>query len=656
MTVNLYNTGVSGLLASQQQLATTGHNIANVNTEGYTRQRAEQNASVGLFTGGNYIGSGTYVQDVVRVYNEFSYKEQLLSQSNLGNANAAFAHLDQLNDMMSVGGQSVMSSIELFYQAMNGIADSPSDLSLRSIALNQAEILNGDFQSLNQNVEKMEKAVNGEIQEIAKKITDISGQLAQINEKILFGKDLTLNGQPNDLLDTRDRLINELGEYTSVNTVTDPNGVMTVMIGQGSTLVAGITPMSLTVTAGDPDPLKTEVQLAGPNSAINLDGKSLGGALSAKFEFRDEHIAQTKAEINRLAMVMMSTLNDVQGNGLDLNRQQGANIFTDINATTIQESRVLASANNTGNVQAHVNITDVSLVPTDEFSIRFDGTDYQMTNKTTGAVTTLVESPPGTFATAHGFEFNIDSGAPATEDTFTIRPTQNAISLSSVAMTDGSGIAASSAVDITPSDNNVSTGKVEIVNMLDPVSARAAMPMRIDVLESPPGTFSYTYTDNAGVTSAPIGYTPPAQTIDLPPSPATTTFQIEISGTPSGSALHAPEQFHIRDAFGVGNGANAVDMALTQEQQIINGENETFGQAMASSVSEVGSKAASAELTADTATALFTQAFNRNQQTSGVNLDEEAANLLKFQQAYQAASQIISVANTIFDTLLAAAR
>lgn len=656
MTVNLYNTGVSGLLASQQQLATTGHNISNVNTEGYTRQRAEQNSAVGLYTGGNYIGAGTYVEDVTRIFNQFSYKEQLLTTSNQGYANASFAKLDQLNETMSIGGKSLNNSIDKLYQAMNGITDSPGDLSLRSIAISQAKILNSDFSSMNQTLDQLEKSTNGEIEQLGIKISDLSRQLAKINEQILFGNDLTQGGQPNDLLDARDKLINELGTYTNVNTVTDPNGVMTVMIGQGTTLVAGITPMTVAIKAGDPDPMKTSIELQGPNSSVYLEGTSLGGELAALFEFRDQHLAQTTSELNRLAMAISSTLNEAQANGIDLNQQQGVDIFSDINSTAMQQSRVLSHSDNTGSVAARVNISDISALPTDEFTIRFDGTDYQMTNNSTGAVTTLVEAPAGTFATSHGFEFMVDSGTPNLDDEFTIRPGENAMALMEVTIKDSASIAASSAVDVTAGDNNVSAGKVEVVNMLNPVAARAAMPMRIDVLENPVGTFNYTYTDNTGTTSAPIAYTPPSQTIDLPPSPATALFQVEISGMPSGSALHSPEQFHIRDAFGKGNGANAVAMALTQEKAILNGGKETFGQNLASSTSEVGSKTSSAELVSDTAKALFTQAYNRNQSTSGVNLDEEAANLLKYQQAYQAASQIISVANTIFDTLIAAAR
>lgn len=656
MSVNLYQTGVSGLLAAQQQLATTGHNISNVNTEGYTRQRAEQNASMGISNGKNYIGSGTYIQDISRIYNEFSYKEQLNTQTSLSYANNAFEKLDQLNEVMSLNGGSIQASVEQFYQAVNGMADNPSDIGLRNITLSQANILAGDFRAINDSFDQLEKATNGEIEHIARSISEISTQLADINEQILTTQGLTQTGQPNDLLDKRDQLINELGQYAKVQTVTDPNGVMTVMVGQGTTLVAGITPLSVTVVSGDPDPLQSELKLVGPNSTVAMQGSSLGGALAAKFDFRDNDLQQLRSEVNRLAAGIASTLNDAQSNGLNLSQSQGGNLFTDLNTTQLQQGRVLASADNSGNLQARVNISDISQIPTDEFEIRFDGANYQMTNLTDNSTVTLGTPGSGPFATAHGFEFIEDSGTPSTNDTFLIRPTENSAALMDVTLSDGSGFATSSAVGITPSDNNISSGKVELVNMLDPVGARAAMPMRIDILENPVGTFNYTFTDSSNVTSAPIPYSPTAQTIDLPPSPATALFQVEISGMPSGSALHAPEQFFIDDAYGLGNATNATAMALTQEQSVLNGGKETFSQSIAISASDVGSKASSAALNADTSQALFTQAFNRNQATSGVNLDEEAANLLKYQQAYQAASQIISTANTIFDTLLAAAR
>ena len=661
MSVSLYQSGVSGLLAAQQQLATTGHNISNVNTDGYNRQRADQSASLGLNSGNNYIGGGTYIQDITRLYDQFSYKEQVANQSNLGNADSLNARLTQLDQVMSTSGQSVVGSLDKFYQALNGVADNPNDSGLRSIVLNQASILSNDFNQLTNNFDTMSKSINGEIEQVASRISEISKELAKINETIMHSQQ---GGQPNDLLDKRDQLIGELSEFTRVTTVKDANNVMTVMIGQGTTLVAGITPMTLQVNAGDPDAQKTELRLVSGSSSVALKGSTLGGSLAASFEFRDEHLSQTRTDIDRLAMAISSTLNDSQADGLDLNALQGANIFTDINSTQLQQSRVMVPSSNIGTTQPQVIINDVSLLPTDEFEVRFEGGNFTLYNLTTGDTENLggqgasvpASAPAGTHTSKYGFSFIETGGSLQPGDKFTIIPTKNSAALMQTTLTDGNAIAASSAVDITPSDNNVSAGSIDIVDMFDPVNAQAAMPMRIDVFEDAFGVFTYTITDKTNTTSAPITYTPPSEVIDLPPLPSTATFQVKISGKPSGTGPNAPEQFFIGDAFGVGNGNHAVAMAKTQEVGVTNGGKETFSKSLAVSTSVVGAKASNAELTADTAQALFTQAYNRNQSTSGVNLDEEAANLLKFQQAYQAASQIISTANTIFDTILAAVR
>ncbi len=669
MSVSLYQSGVSGLLAAQQQLATTSHNISNVNTEGYSRQRGEQSAALGQVSGSNYIGSGTYIQDITRIYDQFSYKEQLTSQSSLGSADSLHARLTQLDQVMSTSGNAVAGSLELFYQALNGVADNPNDSGLRSIVLTQAETLSSDFNELTTNFDQMTKSVNGEIEQVVNKISEISLELAKINETILQSQGSNLTGQANDLLDKRDQLISELSEYTQVNTLVDQNGVMTVMIGEGTTLVAGITPLTLAVTAGDPDPLQTELRLVGPNSSTAINAAKLGGSLGANFEFRDEHLTQTRNEIDRLAMAISATLNDSQASGLDINAQQGANIFTDINTTQLQQGRVLSPSSNTGNLQAQVYIDDVSLLSTDEFEVNYDGTDYIITNMSSGSTENLGPPGSGTYTPSspnNGFSFVESSGIPNAGDSFTIVPTRNSAALMDVTLTSTSAIAASSAVEITPSEHNESDGQVTITNVSDPEAARIYTDvtnsgLTVDVYESAPGTFTYRVFDTANPPPAPSITTGTyaagaSAVIDLPPFPATAAFQIEISGDLVGSGTDAREEFTIGDAFGVGNGNNAVAMAKTQEQGVTNGGEETFNQSLAVSTSVVGSKASNAELVADTAEALFTQAFNRNQSTSGVNLDEEAANLLKFQQAYQAASQIISTANTIFDTILAAVR
>jgi flagellar hook-associated protein 1 FlgK len=656
MTVNLYQTGVSGLLTAQQQLATTGNNIANVNTEGYSRQRVEQGVTAQQRIGSNYIGTGTYVQDITRIFSQFSYKEQLITQTNKGHADGMNTSMTQLNDLMNFSGTAIADSLDRFYQSINSIADNPNDAGIRSITLTEANVLTSAFNTLNDNFNELEKSTNNEIEEMATRISQIATEIGQVNAQILNNQSIENNGQPSSLLDRRDQLLLELSQYTKVTTVEDQNQVQTVMIGQGTTLVAGITAFQVQVTAGDPDAYQTQLTLVNGKTNQPLVSDKLGGALAAKMAFRDQHLAQTRREIDRLAIAISDTLNQAQSEGLDLNQLQGADFFTDINSAEALSARVQGLSQNTGTLQATITITDVSKLPADEFKLTYDGTNYLMQNLTDNSITTLGTPGAGSYTTPYGFVFNEVSGSPSIADSFILRPTENAAANMKVQLTDGSAIAASSAVFIAPSDNNVSPGELKIVKMLDPVNARAAIPVRIDVLENPSGTFTYTYTDNTGTTSAPQSYTPPSQVINIPPAPATTLFTVELSGTPSGVAPNAPEQFFLTDAYGSGNSVNAFNMAATQEKAVLNNNRETIPQSLSIATAKVGSTAKSASLVAETADSLYTQAYNRNQQVSGVNLDEEAANMLKFQQAYTAASRIISTANALFDALLSATR
>ena len=661
MAVNLYNTGTSGLLAAQQQLATVGHNIANVNTEGYSRQSVEQNQALGNYQGNNLIGTGTYVDDISRVFNSFTYREQLITQNNASYSNKLSDQLGQLDATMSTYGAQVSSSLNGFYSSLHSIAEKPDDITLRSMALTQAKSITVQVKDLQANMTTLTKTVNGGLVQIANRISSISKGIAELNVEIAGKQAGELSGAPNDLLDQRERLLTELNDYVKVSTIEDTNGVMTVMIGEGQTLVAGITALSMSVVAGDPDPLATQLQMNSTNSSFTLKGSSLGGQVGALFDFRDNTLKQASADIDLLAMGISETMNQAQADGLDLNGLQGAAIFTDINSTMAQQGRSLSHSSNTGTASLSVSITDISSVSTDEYEVEYDGANYQLTNLSSGTTTTLGATGAGPFAIpALGIEITEPTGGPALGDTFLIRTTQNGAENLSVALTDPEAIAASSPVQVTPSEDNVSAGAVTITDITDPVLARTfaqtSAPITVDVYESAAGVFSYQVTNSAGPLLPPVTGTYPTGGSSGPITIAGSGFSFEITGDLAGLGPNAREEFVIGDAFGEGNGNNMLDMADTQNEKTLNDGNQTFAQLVASSVSTVGSEASLTENQALTADAMAEQAKGRHQAVSGVNLDEEAANMLKYQQAYQASAQIITVANTIFDTILSSLR
>jgi flagellar hook-associated protein 1 FlgK len=666
MSVSLYQTGVSGLLAAQQHLATTGHNISNVNTDGYTVQRGEQAASIGDSSGGNYIGTGTYISDISRVFSSFTYKEQTVTANNASYSDKLSSQLNELDQTMSIYGGQIESSLENFYRSLHSISDKPDDASLRKMALDQAKTITNDIKNLQERMTGTQKLINNEFSQMADRISTLSVDISKINSQISSSYSENNVGQNNDLLDQRERLLSELNDLVKVDTITDKSGVMTVMIGDGKTLVAGITPLSMYVTAGDPDPSKNQLAISNGKSTLSLEGSHLGGQLGALVDFRDTHLKRASSEIDLLAMGISQTINQSQSEGLDLNQLQGGDIFSDINSGAMPTERVLAhSANNVSNptpLIAQVTITDVSQLSTDEYEVIYDGANYNLNNLTTGVSNTLGVIGAGPFTLPGlGFQFEENSGTPQANDRFLVRPLQNSAERMNIELKDPQSIAASSPIEVTANDNNVSSGSVTISKITDPIAARtqvmATFPsLTVDVYEDNllPGTFQYRVFD----TSSPPPAAPLASGSYLAGGTATVAlsgYEIEITGKLSGLGTDAREQFVISDAFGVGNGNNMLDMAGTQNSSVLN-ETQTFSQFLTSSVSVVGSEAASLESQLETDVAMANQAISRHQSISGVNLDEEAANMLKYQKAYQASAKVISIANTLFDTILSSLR
>lgn len=654
MGVDLYQLGVSGLMASQQQLTTTGHNIANVNTAGYNRQRAEQVTTPAIWVGGNWYGSGVKVDDVTRLFDRYAYRESLLAKSRLSYADTLSTKLSGLDSTLSRGGKVVTDSLQEFYKALNAVADKPGDIGLRQILLDKSDVLSSEMQTLTSTLSSQRELISSEISQVMTRVGEIADEIAALNQKLIANQGVT--GGQNDLLDQRDRLLTELSEYVSVSSYEHQSGAISVFIGQGQTLVTEVTALDTQTVPGDPDPLMTEVVLTNRGALVQLDESSLGGKLGALFAYRDDYLKQSLAELDLVAMGIAETINGQQARGLDLNGLAGANLFADINGTSSQQARMLARSGNSGTLVGEIRIDAVGDLTGSDYRVDYNGTDYILTNLTSGAATTLGAPGAGPFATADGFTFVEASGAPSAGDSWIVRPTRNGVANFNVELQQASGIAAATPVAVVASSNNVSSGRVEIAQVNDPVAARALTNMRLEVLEDPPGTFTYTLYDSSNAVMGTGAYTPPEQTIDVPPLPAPAAFSLKISGQPSGQAPFAPERFDIRDAFGVGNGDNALKLAATQSQKILKDGQFAFNEAITANANLIGAQASSAEASYQSAGVMNEQAVARIASASGVNLDEEAANLLRYQQAYQASARIVSVAQTLFDTILQSVR
>ncbi|MBW8190835.1 flagellar hook-associated protein FlgK [Neiella marina] len=667
MPVDLYNLGVSGLLTAQQQLSTTSQNIANVDTDGYTRQQVIQGTQNALWEGGNYYGTGVYAQEVRRIYDQFAYNESIYHQSRYSYSETLTGRLQGLDDIMSNVGGNMLDSISEFYDALNSVVDQPTDVGIRQVMLDKAEAMTGIFNSLNASLEAQFESVNTDIETIAGRMDEIGEQVAELNRQIITASGNGNGATPNDLLDRRDQLITELAEYTNVSTVEQASGAVTVIIGNGQTLVADNTAFGVSTIPGAPDVRDIEIVLTQGGNTIPLDGQNLGGQVAALFEYRDEELKLAMNELGLTAIAMSDAFNSQQAQGLDLNESFGNNLFTDINDTTLAQQRARVDTSNTGTSQLQVNITDVNSLTASDYYLQFDGSDYQLTDLDSG--TTYNIGAPGaiTMPDADGdgvsdIGFEVEDfvvGVPVNGDKWILTPTREFGGDIGVELSDPDQIAASSVFEVYESDTNVSPADVEIISVdpTDPNFATAMNGMDFTFIENPAGsgTIEYDILDPSGTSL--IG----GATL-LGATPAQISYggvTVEVTGNPIGQASTTvpagpgtPEVYSVNYAFGPGNNSNAVAMTEFQTTKLVKDGSMTIEGSYQNVVTQIGVHTETAAILHETNTTTFTSATTTLLQAGGVNLDEEASNLLKYQQSYTAAARIVTVAKEITDTLL----
>ncbi|MCL1125454.1 flagellar hook-associated protein FlgK [Shewanella surugensis] len=639
MAVDLLNIARTGVQAAQSQLAVTSNNITNANTEGYNRQVASQSSLDSQFVGGNFYGTGTYVTDVKRIYNDYAVKELRIGQTAVSAAETRYTKASELDQLFSSAGQAVPQGLNDLYSSLNSLADLPSDLGLRANVLSQAEQLASSMSQMQTSLDGQMQQTNDEITAITERINAISSEIANINNELMKS-----TGENAQLLDAQDRLIKELSEYAQVNVVALDTGAKSVMLGGSVMLVSGEIAMSLSTTQGDPFPNDIKMQASSGSTSnrsgnsINVDIASLGGTLGALADFRDETLTPATLELGQMALGISDAFNSAQAQGIDLNGELGQNMFTDINASQMAFGRVGALSSNTGTANLSVNIEDAAALTGAEYALVFTSpSGYSLTDVASGATSTLTLNG-NTLEGANGFSIGIDSGALASGDTFMLRPTAGAASGFAVVMSSPAAIA-SSTPKITPDDRNSGDTTLTLTSIDD--TSTPGFPVTGAEL-----TFSIDPTANTFEVFDVDGVSLGAATTYTPPSISAYGFSFDIESTATSS-----ERFIFDLSQSSGDNTNALQMAALSELSLMNGGKDTLTDVYEKTKLAIGSETKTAEVGVTAADAIYAQAYARVQSTSGVNLDEEAANLMRYQQAYSASAKIMTVATEIFDTL-----
>ena len=638
----LLNVGTSSLLAYQKALATTGHNIANVNTEGYSRQSLTLDTRAPSLGAGGYVGSGVEVSTVARAYDSF------LSQDLRAN-HSSFHHLDtftemtkQLEDLLADSDRGVSVQLENFFAAVQDLSNNPSSIPERQALLGEANALTRQIQEVDNALESLNSRINDQLQGLQLEVNSLAEALATINSEIEAAQARGGGQPPNDLLDTRDRLLKELSEYTGVVSSFQDGGIGNVTVGSGQILVVGPIHQSISLSPGVYDPLSLDLNVRTQDgSRIPITDTLTGGRMYGLLRFREEVLEPTRQELGLLAVGITETFNAQHELGLDLNGAAGGSFFTAV-APTVAEA-----STNRGAATATATISDASALQPADYRLQWTGATWELTNTSSGDTQNAAD---GAF-NVDGLAIAVGGGVPELGDSFLVRPYFRAASAMDVALSRASDVAASAPLVSSESVSNKGSALVD-----GPTNTTMiGIPLATDI--------TLTYRDNAA------GFGPGFEVIGGPggvilfdptTESAGKTFTFENFGNASFTVSGTPEDgdtFTIsNNTSGAGDNRNALLLGALQTEGSLLDSTANYQEVFAGTIGEVGIQVRQAEAALATQTALRNQSEQALSALAGVNLDEEAANLLRFQQAYQASAQVISTANELFQSLIAAFR
>lgn len=647
--MSILSVGVSALTANRQAMDTTGHNIANVNTDGYSRQRIDFATRRPDFTGVGYIGNGVETAAITRQYDQFISSQVRASQSITAELQAYYDGATQLDEMVADSEVGIQPSLQSFFDALQGLADDPASTSSRQLALAEAQSMIERFQYFDQQFEATRSTLNDQIAASVTEINRLAQDIASINSDI----NNAYGSTPNDLLDKRDQLVNELSQLVDIQVLEQNDGAYNVFIGKGQPLVMAYDAANLTTQPSSLDPTHLEIAFNYSFGTQIITDQISGGSIGGMVRFRNEVLDPTQNRVGLVALGLANDINTQHQLGLDLDGLAGSALFA---TGSVQ---VLEPAGNGSSITVDYN--DIGDLTGSDYRLLYDGTDFILENLTDGTTQILAAG----LNTVDGLDITIDATGATTGDTFLIEPTRNASASLDLLISDTRRLAAASPLRAGPAmdlyGNPLNTGDAVISQPAN--NSMAGVPLAADI--------QLVYNAAAGGFDIINGPAAPNDFIAYDATDPTTILGVDfpLSANPTQFDAFGGISFTISgipydgDTFVIGNNTgggsdnrNALGLVGLQNMDQLLGGTATYGGTYSQMVSDVGSKAHHAEMNLSAQQSLLARTQDAMQETSGVNLDEEAAKLVQYQQAYQASAQIISVANTMFDTLIGAIR
>ncbi|MFI4867191.1 MAG: flagellar hook-associated protein FlgK [Steroidobacteraceae bacterium] len=627
---DMLNTAVSGLMAFQQELNTTSNNIANASTAGYSRETTDLVSVPGPYIGDLSIGDGVQVSSVQRVYNQTVASQVVSATSAYNQLNSLSTQAAQVDNLLGSTSNGLSSQLQSLASALQTVANVPTSSASRQAFISQAQQLVSNLQGDDNSLQNLNLQANTQLTSDASEVTSLAQSIATLNKQIMADTSQSQQA-PNSLLDQRNQLINQLATYATVTTTQQSDGSVNVYLGSGQTLVTATTAASLTTIPNSYDPSEDGLALTTAAGAIDVTQQISGGTLGGTLQFRSQMLDPARNSLGQIAVVLTNAVNAQNQAGLDQSGNPGQAVFS------IGGVGVLPNSGNTGTGAITATVSDANAITTDNYILKYDGANWTLSDASSGASVAMTGN--GSNASpfmADGLSLVVGAGAQA-GDSYQIEPTRGAVSGMQVLLTDPGQLAAAAPLLTSASSGNTGSGSIDQGSVPD-----SATWVRGDYTLSFTSATTYQVTNAAGTVVGNGAYT----------SGSPITFngiQVMVSGAPASG-----DSFSIDDnANGSGDNRNATAMAGLLDQSLIGGTT-SINAAVNHLVTNIGIQTSQAQTGATAQQAVLTDATNAQQSVSGVNLDEEAANLVQYQQAYQAAAEVIKVAANLFQSVLTA--
>lgn len=633
---DMLSTGVTGLLAFQKALSTISHNISNATTPGFSRQTVNLMTNPADATASGWVGNGVTVAGITRAYDSFLTAQVLTANGSYNQLNTVGTLAGNINNLFADSATGLSASLQAFSQALQTLANSPSQSTTRQAVLNQAQTLISQFKSYSSSLGQLDSQVSSQLNAETGSISSLASSIATVNQQILAARSQSQQ-TPNDLLDQRDQLVTQLSQHIGVNTVTQSDGTVSVFIGNGQPLVVGVNAATLATGADQFGASQLQVFMTNASGRVDITTSLNGGTVGGLMQFQQQMLTPAHNALGQAAVTLANLVNAQNQAGLDQNGARGAALLS------VGGPRVLASSANSGTASLTAAVTasvtgDTSALgglTASDYYLNYDGSNWSLIDTASGVATSLSASGGGPVTlTGAGLTLTV-SGAANAGDRFLVQPTNQAVQGLSLLTSDPASVAA--AAPLVTAAAAANTGNAKIDEGSVPVMA-AWVRANYTLTFTSANAYTITGSNGQGTTGSYTSGTPISFN----------GFAVVLNGTPATG-----DSFSINDnANGTGDNRNALKLAAVLNSKVLRNGTQSLATVVNAYVGTVGLQTSQAQSGASAQQTVRNNAQSAQQSVVGVNLDEEAANLVRFQQAYQAAAQVIKVADELFKSLL----